>query len=211
MGLFGNVFTKPSSWLKPVLAGVFPGMGNYLAGQDANKANKELQEAANRQNVELWERQTAYNTPAENMKRLEAAGLSPQLAYGQVADSKMGTAPNMVAAHQEPLKNTGPGLLEALSMYSQVINAQELNKKMRLENEYTAYENRYLKSNNLIKSDWNMLKLGGRVGNYINAAGEKLGNSEFFRYLSDMAEKFGRASSEHSRINTWKLQKSNRK
>jgi len=183
MGMFGTIFKKPSSWLKPALSAVFPGMGNYLSQQDTNQANNALQDKANQQNVSLWERQTAYNTPIENMKRLEAAGLNPQLAYGQIAESKMSQAPDMAAPHYEAPKNPGPGLLDALATYSQVINAQELNKKLRLDNEYTAYENKYLKGNNLIKSDWNILKAGGRVGNYIQSAGDRLGKSELFGYL----------------------------
>lgn len=43
------------------------------------KAEAERERASN---MEMWKMQTAYNSPTEQMARLQAAGLNPNLAYG---------------------------------------------------------------------------------------------------------------------------------
>lgn len=140
------------------LAAIAPGAGNLLAQQEANEANRRLQEDANRQNVQLWNQQNEYNTPAAQMKRLETAGLSPQLAYGQIADSRSGTAPTMEAPHYEAAKYNDTGLLEKLATYQQIINYQEMNKKVQLDNLYNAYDiNTHMKRGTL-RTDPSLLK-----------------------------------------------------
>lgn len=45
-------------------------------------AQKEENERAYQRNIEQWNRENAYNSPSEVIKRLQAAGLNPNLAYG---------------------------------------------------------------------------------------------------------------------------------
>lgn len=40
-----------------------------------------------------WQMQADYNSPAKQMERLKAAGLNPNLVYGNGADAQMGAAP----------------------------------------------------------------------------------------------------------------------
>lgn len=46
------------------------------------QANKELAQYAYNTNVEMWERQNAYNNPVSQMERLKNAGLNPNMVYG---------------------------------------------------------------------------------------------------------------------------------
>lgn len=46
-------------------------------------ANKEQSELAYQRELEMWNLQNAYNTPAAQMERFKAAGLNPHLIYGQ--------------------------------------------------------------------------------------------------------------------------------
>jgi len=146
---------------------------NYKAQQDANKQNKKNVEATNAANVALWREQAAYNSPIEQMKRLEAAGLSPQLAYGQVADAKMASAPSMQAPEYKPPQLSG---LSRLAESQQIMNLQALNTQTRMQTEkikaetlkamadasYALYENKTLQSSGSLKSDPSLIKNLGR-------------------------------------------------
>lgn len=60
------------------------------------KAYKNQVKAMNQQQVlnkEMWDYQNAYNSPQEQMKRLEAAGLNPHLIYGPGAASSGNAGP----------------------------------------------------------------------------------------------------------------------
>lgn len=78
MGFWDNVTGNVGLNLGGLGAGIF----NYYAQKETNKANRELAELSYQQNVEQWERENAYNHPAEQMKRLTEAGLNPNLVYG---------------------------------------------------------------------------------------------------------------------------------
>lgn len=68
-------------------------LGNSIINSIQSKKNTERTIAANKQlseyqyskDVEMWNKANAYNSPEEQMKRLSAAGLNPNLAYGSGA------------------------------------------------------------------------------------------------------------------------------
>lgn len=148
--------------LNTLASAVAPGVGQYLGTVEANKTNETLTRETNALNQANWDKQTAYNSPVENMKRLEAAGLNPQLAYGQIAESKMASAPAMEAPKHQAA-TFGDGIMPQLAAYSQVLNNQEMNKKLRLENEYTAYEINKLKNSGMLRSDAGQLRFWERL------------------------------------------------
>lgn len=57
------------------------------AQQYENEKNREynlnLAKMQNQWNIEQWNRENAYNSPAAQMARYKAAGLNPDLIYGQ--------------------------------------------------------------------------------------------------------------------------------
>lgn len=53
-----------------------------LAAQQ-NQYNRENAEWAYQKNLEQWQRENEYNSPAAQMRRYQEAGLNPNLAYGQ--------------------------------------------------------------------------------------------------------------------------------
>lgn len=126
------------------LGGALGGIGGFLVGgpagamiganlgssYDQNQNNKEAQRDANNANVNLWREQAAYNTPVNQVKRLEEAGLSPQLAYGQVAESKMANAPTMQPVHYQKPEFS-------LAEYQQIQNMQAANQLTRAQLEKT--------------------------------------------------------------------------
>lgn len=76
-------------WLIPAIIGGASLIGNMFNSYQ-NRANTAAQiqyqkaeaERERASNMEMWKLQTAYNSPKEQMARLQAAGLNPNLAYG---------------------------------------------------------------------------------------------------------------------------------
>lgn len=63
--------------------------------RDTHRMNRQLAEDAHARDVELWERQMEYNSPAQQMERFREAGLSPHLMYGQGTPGNVMTHPTM--------------------------------------------------------------------------------------------------------------------
>lgn len=90
-------------------AGVFAqgvgGIGSIVSTYMTNKANRQLaresmewqqqeNERAFQRDLQMWDLQNQYNSPAAQRQRLEAAGINPQLAFGNVsANSGNASAP----------------------------------------------------------------------------------------------------------------------
>lgn len=66
-----------------LVGGLVSGIGSLLGTKKANDTNIQLARMANQWNIEQWERDNAYNAPAAQMERFQAAGLNPNLIYGQ--------------------------------------------------------------------------------------------------------------------------------
>lgn len=63
--------------------------------------NKQMAELQNQYNLENWKMQNEYNSPAQQVARLVQAGLSPNLAYGQVSPGNASSAPVSVTPERE--------------------------------------------------------------------------------------------------------------
>jgi len=135
--------------------------GDYLLADRQNQQNKDAVKHSENFTREMWNATNAYNTPAAQVQRLRDAGLNPNLAYGQVADSKAsmvsGPAPQRYERPQAP----------RIADYQQVVNMQEQNNLIRsqraeveqraisaaLDNQYKNYENQKLIDSGMLKSD----------------------------------------------------------
>lgn len=96
------------------LGGLFQGGFNYAAQKQANETNLQITRetnAANRQlaeyewnkNLEMWNRQNQYNSPAAQMQRYKDAGLNPNLIYGQGSSGNATTLPKYSAPTMQPV------------------------------------------------------------------------------------------------------------
>lgn len=63
------------------------------------EANKELAAYSHQQDVEMWNRANQYNDPRNQMQRLTAAGLNPNLVYGSGA---VGNQSGAIPKHSTP-------------------------------------------------------------------------------------------------------------
>lgn len=67
--------------------GLFQGLANIGSTLLANKANRELAQYSFEQQKQMIAEQNKYNSPVEQMKRYEEAGLNPALIYGNGTSS----------------------------------------------------------------------------------------------------------------------------
>lgn len=160
MGLFSNLLPAVLNPFAAIGAATTFG-GDYLLNQNQNQANKAMWNVQRDQQINMWHLQNEYNTPSAQVQRLRDAGLNPNLAYGQVADSKAA----QVGVPNVPTMNrpAAPRLAE----YQQVVNMQEQNSLIRtqkaeveqraigqaLDNQYKDYENNKLMGAGMLKSD----------------------------------------------------------
>lgn len=126
-------------------AGLINGVINAFSQKSANDANIKMQRETNAHNLammreqnawnlEQWNRENAYNDPAEQAKRLQAAGINPNMVFGNgsIAESsslQSASANPAVAPHVDPLfqgDHLAQGVYTGINAYnqSQLINAQ---------------------------------------------------------------------------------------
>ncbi|AYP28871.1 MAG: DNA pilot protein [Microviridae sp.] len=107
--------------------GVVGAVGNIIAGNQqakaqkaANQANMELAKYSYDKNLEQWNRENAYNSPAAQMQRYRDAGLNPNLIYSQ--QNTAGSSPQMSAPQIAPVTGQAQGLQNAFNTISQMAN-----------------------------------------------------------------------------------------
>ena len=149
-----------------IIGGIISGVGSLLGGlgssamnnkavQDTNKANMEIakyqaqwqqqeNEKAYQRSLNMWNLQNEYNSPTQQMARIRAAGLNPNLVYGNgVTGNSAGSTPQY-----EPAKFNAPtmqayrgwnlGISDAISQFlayrtakAQVDNMEAQNSLIR--------------------------------------------------------------------------------
>ena len=105
------------------ISGMF-GLGSDLL---TNKGALRRQRLADQQNIRFWNMQNEYNLPKNQMKRLQDAGLNPNLIYGSGATNTGiagGIAPSKPASYN--IKNPVP--LPALMLEAQIQNIKDDSK-----------------------------------------------------------------------------------
>lgn len=101
------------------LGNMYTNMQNRRAVNQTNRLNYQMQQEQNAWNERMWHMNNEYNTPANQMKRLIAAGLNPDLMYG---NPSQGTS-------SAPAQGTNPAQAQAFQMQGfgdMFSNAQQL-------------------------------------------------------------------------------------
>lgn len=102
-------------WLSPTLGLVGSTFSGFMANRAAktqanamleatrmtNEANERMQRETNEWNRNLWLEQSAYNTPAKQAERYEAAGINPYMALSNISSGEASSAPQMEAPRYE--------------------------------------------------------------------------------------------------------------
>lgn len=104
---------------------------NVHSQERAFQQQKELQQDAQRYNTLMFNLTNAYNSPAQQMARFKAAGLNPNLMYGQMANTA--SAPSISAGSApSPAQMQAPSLLETAQLG--LIDAQKENIEADTQN-----------------------------------------------------------------------------
>lgn len=174
MSLLGGIIAGAGALLGGGLS-IFGAKENRRAQQDANQANLELAKYQNQWNLEQWNRENAYNTPAEQMRRLKQAGINPNLAFSNgnlenVAASSPTASPMKVEPYlgntqdmQSMVANFMTGL-QAFESFKQAQNQTKLGETQvdflkadvlnkRVQTEKTFEETLGLKYDNYVKKE----------------------------------------------------------
>jgi hypothetical protein len=110
--------------------GSIVGQGAFGLGSDmlSNKGALKRQQLADQQNMKFWHMQNEYNTPANQMKRLQDAGLNPNLIYGS-GSANTGVAGSISPSKPAPYNIKNPVPLQAMMMTAQINNLNSVTKK----------------------------------------------------------------------------------
>ena len=139
-------------------------VGNQIGGLAQRKWQREENERTYQRNLEQWHRENAYNDPSQQMARLKAAGLNPNMVYGTgtQAAGKAGSSPQKQSVQSNmPMPELGNFVNAALTMaQTKSIQLDNLDKEITLglrkplENEAgeTTDLNYVTKFNNAIKA-----------------------------------------------------------
>lgn len=181
--------------------GLFDSIASVWNTSKTNDSNLKAVRETNAANAALWREQSAYNSPEAQMKRLEAAGLNPNLAYGQVAESRASNPPSMEAPHFERPEIS---VDESLSQWQQVKNMQTLNAKNNIEIEtakanaikaaadadYSVYETDALKKAGMLKTDSSPLKYAvRRAHEFMDGTSKAIDRSKIWQKTMDAVSK----------------------
>lgn len=145
------------SLLSGISAGV-GALGSLLGGRQSKKnvkrtikAQKEMQQYEWEQNLALYHYNNQYNSPEQQMQRLQDAGLNPNLVYGNGAvGNTSGPLPSYDASRPDysGQKSESAEFLQAASVYldyatksAQIDNLQATNDMIHEQTEGVAIEN----------------------------------------------------------------------
>ncbi len=124
---------------KTALKGAFPwagaigALGSLGSSILGNTGSFKRQKYADRQNMAFWQMQNKYNHPLEQMKRLQEAGLNPNLIYGQSvagATGSSGAAPSASKAAPYSIGNPVPSAIQSIvgTQQKKLMEAQAINQ-----------------------------------------------------------------------------------
>lgn len=105
------------------------------------KANRQMAEYQYSKDLEMWNRQNAYNSPAMQMQRLKAGGLNPNLMYGQGNVGNATQLPKYQAPRVE-YNYQAPNLGEAFAKYQQTKVQNASIDNVQAQTELTQQKNR---------------------------------------------------------------------
>lgn len=134
----------PGPLIAPAIAAAGIGAGGNIASSViSNIGSKNRQREANKWNRESWHMQNAYNTPAAQMARFKAAGLNPNLIYGQ---GNSGNSGDISPAKAAPYEMKDPNLQGELGKYTQIKNTEQVTDNLEKQNELLARQAEYTRA-----------------------------------------------------------------
>lgn len=126
-------------WLPSLISAAGSVIGNALgwgSQSSANKANMELAKYRYEKDLEMWNRQNAYNTPAAQMQRYAAAGINPNTVVSQGSNGNASSAPSFEAPEIKPYTDYGD--LGAGTVANTILRKFEIDNQTKATDSQTA-------------------------------------------------------------------------
>lgn len=160
------------------VGGILSSVGNLFGigrGRRQNRRNRQNMRYQHDLDKQMWDYQNEYNTPAKQMERLKAAGLNPNLMYGQGTTGNASGAPmtKPLPAYQEAVVDTTSAaqfFLQAKMQDSQIKNLDSQTKSQDIKNTLDAYSLPFAQRRevlNTIKLEKDVAKTEEEINNLI--------------------------------------------
>lgn len=126
---------------------------NLQAVRDTNAQNYKIWQEQKDYDYTKWKEQLAYNTPAAQRERLEAAGINPQLAMnnistGEASSNAGGQNPPQMEAPQidaaamgNAVANDKNNIVQSLGMMSSILKQAQEAKEIQIRNSWANIKN----------------------------------------------------------------------
>lgn len=163
---------------------------NLKIARETNAANRANQEYQNEWNLDMWNKQNEYNSPAAQRQRLEAAGLNPIFnGLDGVSEAGQLQSADYVATPGAPMLNSGEflgnGIGNAMKTMAEIKLLDAQAKKTNEETKGVSLGNQILSAQKpaLIENEFVMLSINKSVLDMKPLEKEKL--SKDVDYLSE--------------------------
>lgn len=131
-----------------LITGIAGAVSNPISTLITNWQNSQAIEEQNKWNLEQWNRENLYNSPAEQMKRLKAAGLNPNLMYGDGAGSLLSApSPTMQANRNMPPQVDPLTMAQINNINADTKQKEKSTISVDLANWRTNFENQIMSDN----------------------------------------------------------------
>lgn len=144
-----------------LISGIGGFLGNSITGlsqKNTNDTNLQIARETNEANYRLWKENNEYNTPAAQIARYRAAGLNPNMVYGQISSGNSSSPASAQAAVMKSAKfgdfGTSAAVMSFLQgqMQKSSISLQDTqSEKNKAETNRTNVETLNLQKDGLLK------------------------------------------------------------
>lgn len=125
----------------------------YAQAKMNKRHQEDLMKKSNKLNVENWERENRYNSPAAQMFRLKSAGLNPNLIYQSGAPVASGSieSPN-TGSNVADFSGIAADTINAFQAQNQSTQLEQYIENLKAEAEKTRAETSGIQSENILKA-----------------------------------------------------------
>lgn len=129
----------------------------------------------------LWNLQNEYNLPINQRKRLEDAGINPNLAFGSSASTMSAPVGSPITGHPTSNEGMSNRRIERASTLAQIANLREITRRERNNNNLFEYlledkkeHDRLRYKSDMLEYEWNLAHKADALNEDLNA--KRLGN-----------------------------------
>lgn len=123
---------------------------NLKIARETNEANRQLAMYQNDMNLAQWNRENEYNHPIQQMARLQAAGINPNLAYSNGAGANVAAkSPDLVTSRDQPahvnpinygdfgLSQAGMNFMQGMNIVQSIEQSKAATENLGAQKDYT--------------------------------------------------------------------------